>query len=193
MSNAFVSNNGLKWNVAKLNKVFPVADGTVSGTGVTVANSIAPVQYKTFTVTNLSVPTTDNTTAGAQGSQKIYTFPEGLVSIVGASTNLTISKVGSSLTATAAVVGSLGSVVVSSADSTLTSTEANIIPSTVGTLTAGVGSIKGESTGSVTLDGTTTPAEVYLNFAVPDAGSTGNDALLVNGTVTIGFVQLGDN
>ena len=193
MSNAFVSNNGLKWNVDKLNKVFPVADGTVSGTGVSVINSIAPIQYKTFPIVNLSVTTTDNGTAGAQGAQKIYTFPEGLVSVIGASTNLTISKVGSNLTATAAVVASLGSVTVSSADSTLTSTEADILPSTAGTLTAGAGTVKGVSTGVTTLNGTQTPAAVFLNFAVPDAGSTGNDALLVNGTVTIGFVQLGDN
>jgi hypothetical protein len=183
MANAFVNNNGLKWNIDKLNKMFPVAEGTVSGTGVALTSTISPVQTKTFNITNLSVTTTDNSTAGAQGAQKLYTFPEGLVSIVGASTNLTIAKVGANLTATAAVVASLGSATVSSADSTLTSTEADIIPSTAATLTAGAGAVKG----------TQTPAAVYLNFAVPDAGSTGNDALLVNGTVTVSFIQLGDN
>ena len=37
------------------------------------------------------------------------------------------------------------------------------------------------------------PTEVYLNFAIPDAGSTGNDALLVNGSIKLVFMLIGDN
>lgn len=193
MSTLFVPVNGLQYNVNKLNEVFPVVDVTVSGTGVAASQSISAVQVLPFTITAATIAMTDAGAAGSHGALKIATFPAGNVSILGATTNLTIARVGTALTTTSAVVSSLGSVTVSTADATLTSTEANIVPSTVATLSAGAGTVKGESTGAVTLDGTTTAAEVYLNFATPDAGSTGNDSLTVNGTIYLMFVHLGDN
>jgi hypothetical protein len=189
----FVANNGLRWNVDKLNALLDQPDPTVSGTGVTGSNAIVAPQTLTLTVDDLSVTMTDATTAGSHGSQKLVTFPAGNIHILGATTNLTIARVGTALAANSAVVGSLGSVTVATDNATLTSTEANIVPSTTSTLSSGSGVTKGESTGAVTLDGTTSAVEVYLNFATPDAGSTGNDALLVNGTIVITYVNLGDN
>lgn len=185
--------NGLYYNITQLDKMLDQSDGTVSGIGVAVTQGVTGIQTAVFTATNLSVATVDNTTAGAQGSQKIFTFPAGNVTIIAATNDLTIARVGTALTATSAIVSSLGSVAASNADATLTSTEANIIPSTTATLTAGAGTVKGESTGAVTLDGTSTAAEVYLNFATPDAGSTGNDALTVNGTIRVYYLLSGDN
>ena len=34
--------------------------------------------------------------------------------------------------------------------------------------------------------------DAYLNVAVPDAGSTGNDTLTVSGTITLVWSNLGD-
>ena len=42
-------------------------------------------------------------------------------------------------------------------------------------------------------DGTTTPAGVFLNFAVPDAGISASDSITVNGTVTVIYNVAGDN
>lgn len=186
--------NGLKWNIDKLNTLLDSTDGTVSGSGVTASKSILVPQKDTFTFTAQSVTVVDTGGAnGAQGNLKFYTFPAANVVILGAVSNLTIARVGTAITATAAVVGSVGTVAAATDNSTLTSTEANVIPSTVSTLTAGAGVTKGESTSSITVDGTSSAVELYLNFAVPDAGVTGNDALLVNGTIEVTYLVLMDN
>jgi hypothetical protein len=189
----FSNINGWKYLADQLNTYLDQPDGTVSGTGVTASQKVVAPQYATFTFANTSVTTTDNTTAGAQGSVKFFTFPAGNIVIHGATTDLTIARVGTNITATAAVVGSVGTVAASNADSSLTSTEANVVPSTTSTLTAGAGVTKGESTAAVTIDGTSTNGELYLNFAIPDAGSAGNDALLVNGKIVVMFTNVGDN
>jgi hypothetical protein len=123
----------------------------------------------------------------------LLNFPAGLVFIAAASSGLAIARVGTAITTTAAVVGSIGSTTVGTDNATLTTTEANIMPSTVSTLTAGAGACDGESTAAVVLDGTATAAKAWLNFAIPDAGATGNDALTVTGTVTIVWAAGGDN
>lgn len=165
-----------------------------AGTGITVNQNYTGLRTVTIPLDGLSVTTTDATTNGAHGSKLLFTMPEGLVVIQGAVTNLTIARVGTSITTTASVVSSLGTVAVANTDATLTSTEANIIPSTSGTLTAGAGTVKGQSTATTTLDGTDTPVPVYLNFAMPDSShGTSADALLVNGTITIVYSVIGDN
>lgn len=193
MSKPLAPLNGLKWNIDKLNTLLDSTDGVKSGANVTVSQSALIPQYATFTFTAQSVTTTDATTAGAHGNLKFYTFPEGNVAVLGAVSNLTIARVGTAITTTAAVVSSVGTVAASNADATLTSTEANVIPSTAGTLNAGAGTVKGESTAVVVIDGTTTAGDLFLNFAMPDASSTGNDALLVSGTVKVAYLVLGDN
>lgn len=45
---------------------------------------------------------------------------------------------------------------------------------------------------NVFLDGTAGAKSAFLNFAVPDAGTSGNDALTVNGTVTLVWIGHGD-
>lgn len=176
-----------------LNGAGATVTGTPNGTGVALVGSQAQIQTVTLTLTDVNVPTTDNGAAGAQGSLKVLDLPEGNIHVLGGTTNLTIARVGTALTATSAIVASIGSAAAGAGDATLTSTEADIIPSTSATLTGGAGAFRGASTGAKTLDGTGTPADIYLNFATPDAGSTGNDALTVNGTITLNFVNLGDH
>jgi hypothetical protein len=176
-----------------LNGAGATVTGTPNGTGVALSGGQAQIQQVTLTLTNVSVATTDHTTAGAQGSLKVLDLPEGNIHVLGGVADLTIARVGTNLTATSAVVASVGSAAAGAGDATLTSTEADIIPSTSATLSGGAGSFKGASTGAKTLDGTGTPADIYLNFATPDAGSGGDDALLVNGTITLNFVNLGDH
>lgn len=172
----------------------PTVNSTLAPTtGVTKKATLGGLVTETYTFTNRSVTITDNTTSGAHGNLKLVDLPEGNITILGATTNLTIARVGTNITATAAIVSSIGTVAAANTDATLTSTEANIVPSTVATLTAGAGSAKGESTAVLIADGTTTPVAVYLNFAMPDASSAGNDALTVNGAVTIVYCVSGDN
>lgn len=182
--------------VTDSNGVVTAGAGAASGTGVTVVESGDAALKKTvLTLTNVSVTMTDATIAGSHGSLKVYDFPAGLLSYIGGTTNLTIARVGTAITATAAVVGSVGTVTVGTDNDTLTTTEADLIPSTASTLTAGAGVTKGKYAVApqVPFDGTATAIDAFLNFAIPDAGSTGNDALLVNGTITLVWSNLGDN
>lgn len=172
----------------------PTASSTLAPTtGVSKKVTVGGLVTETYTFTNRSVTITDNTTNGAQGNLKIVDLPEGNITILGATTNLTIARVGTNIIATAAVVASVGTVAAANTDATLTSTEANIVPSITATLTAGAGVAKGESTAVLVADGTTTRVPVYLNFAMPDASSAGNDALTVNGTITLVYAVSGDN
>jgi hypothetical protein len=182
--------------VTEANAETASGSGAVSGTGVTVVESGDAALKKTvLTFTNVSVTMTDATTAGSHGSLKVYDFPAGLLSYLGGTTDLTIARVGTAITTTAAVVGAVGTTATATDDDALTTTEADLIPSTASTLTAGAGVTKGKYAVApqVPFDGTATAVDAYLNFAIPDAGSTGNDALLVNGTITLVWSNLGDN
>lgn len=172
----------------------PTANSTLAPTtGVTKKVTVGGLVTETYKFENRSVTITDNTTNGAHGNLKIVDLPEGNITLLGATTNLTIARVGTNITATAAVVASVGTVAAANTDATLTSTEANIVPSTSATLTSGAGVAKGVSTAVLVANGTTTRVPVYLNFAMPDAGATGNDALTVNGTITLVYSVCGDN
>lgn len=167
---------------------------SASATGVTKTEKIGANKIVTLTLTNKVIAVTDTGgAAGGHGSLKLLDLPEGNVLFLNASTNLTVARVSTGIGATAALIGSIGSAAVSTADSTLTTTEANIVPSTAATLTAGAGTLKGEATAIAFVDGTTTPAGVYLNFAVPDAGISASDSVTVSGTITVIYNVSGDN
>lgn len=180
--------------IVDANEIRVTGDGTVSGTGVSGVNQATGVIRTVLTLTNVSIPMTDATTAGSHGSLKVFTFPQGVIGYLGGSCDLTISRVGTNLTATSAVVGSVGTATVGVDNATLTSTEADLIPSTASTLSSGAGTTKGKyaTAPQVPFDGSSTAKEAYLNFATPDAGSTGNDVLLVNGTITLVWANYGD-
>jgi hypothetical protein len=164
--------------------------GTAANAGVTVSESVGKT---VLTFTNVSVATVDATTNGAQGSLSIYNFPEGLIDYRGGVANLTLTKVGAGITATAGIVSSVGSVA-AGVDLTLTGTEADFIPSMATTLAAGVGVASGVSVtaNSTLMDGTATAKVARLNLVVADAGSSANDAILVNGTITLAWSLIGD-
>lgn len=167
--------------------------GTAAGTGVTAAEAVTGIFKTTLTFDDLVVAMTDAGAAGSHGAQKIYDFPAGNIVILGATTDLDIVAGAGGLAANAAIVAGIGSVTVGTDNGTLTSTEANIVPSTAATLSTGEGAFAGQSTGVTVLDGTATAADTFLNFAVPDAGSSANDTLTVSGTVTLVWLNSGDN
>jgi hypothetical protein len=143
----------------------------------------------------VSITMTDAGAAGCHGAVQLYDFPACVVSFLGASSDLQITAGAGGITDTAAVVGAVGTATVGTGDATLTTTEADIIPSTAATLTGGVGDCDGQSTTALlaTFDGTATAKDAFLNFAVPDAGSTANDTLSVTGSVTVVWIYAGDN
>jgi len=153
------------------------------------------VHMTKFTFTNFLLPIASLTNLGS-GSIKIYDFPAGLLAYYGATTNLAISRVGTGIAADAEVIGALGTTTNGTDNATLTTTEASFVPSTAGTLTAGVGAIKGKSTATqapVHIDGTSTAVDLFLNIAAPAAKVTEADTLKINGSITLLWANLGDN
>ena len=142
----------------------------------------------------LVITMTDATTAGCHGFVKLYDFPACNLLFLGATCDLSITAGTGGIADTAAVVAAIGTAQVATADATLTTTEADLIPSTAATLTGGIGAAKGKTVtaGVAVFDGTATAKDAYLNFAVPDIGSAGNDTLTVSGTITLVWSNLGD-
>jgi len=168
---------------------------SVSGLSVSEFGGDGIIRKAVFTFdSNYSQTMTDNGANGSQGGTKIYDFPTGALLFVGTpQCNLTIARVGSAIASGAAVVASLGSVVASNANATLTSTEADILPSTTATLTSGTGNVYSTNSATLQIGGSAanTATDMYLNFAIPDADSTGNDALTVTGTIEVCYIVLG--
>ncbi len=165
----------------------------VANAGAVVNETVGTIRT-TLQLSGAVVTMTDAAAAGCHGSVKLYDFPACNLLFLGATCDLTVTAGAGGIADTAAVVAAIGTAAVSTADATLTTTEADMIPSTDATLTAGAGAAKGKTltAGVVVFDGTTTAKDAYLNFAVPDAGSTGNDTLIVSGTITLVWSNLGD-
>ena len=145
-------------------------------------------------LSGLSVAMTDATTAGSHGSVQLFDFPAGNLFFLGATCDLTLTAGVGGIADTAAVVVGVGTATLATDNATLTGTEADLVPSTAATLTAGVGTGKGKSltAGAVVFDGTSTAKDAWLNIAIPDAGSTADDTLTVSGTITLVWANLGD-
>lgn len=201
VANAYVAPDGDDWDRIAAEVVAIAANlvpgyglGAKNGAAVAVSETqIGPLKRTVFTITDLTVAMTDATTAGSHGKHKLYDFPAGLILVLGCVTDLVVARVGTAIGAAAAVVGSIGSADVGTDNATLTSTEADIVPSTAATLSSGTGNFDGQSSSVAMIDGTTSAAKASLNLAVPDGDSSGNDSLTVNGTVTLTWVSLGDH
>lgn len=194
-----VSTGAQRWEGVKTLVSEPKTEadiGAVAGTGSTVAEYGTGTIHKTvITLASLSVTMTDAGAAGSHGTQKIYDFPAGNILILGGSSDLSTTAGAGGIADGAALVAAVGTAAVGTGNATLTTTEADILPSYAGTLTAGVGIFDGESTTALiaTFDGTATAKDAILNLAVPDADSSASDTVTVSGTVTIVWINLGDN
>jgi len=168
---------------------------TAAGTGVSEDTYAAKVWETVFTFVNHVITITDADTAGAHGSTKFADFDAGLVRILGGLTDLSLTAA-AGIGATGAIVCGVGTATVGTDNATLAGTEQNIIPSTSVSLTGSAGTLRAETTateGAVTLDGTGTAADLFLNMAVSASDASANSTVTVNGTIRLTWVQLGDN
>lgn len=159
---------------------------------VTSAEYAARLRKLEFTFDDFVVTMTDATTNGNHGGAKFADLAAGALVVLGAISNLAV-EAAAGIDADAAVVGAVGTAVAGTDNATLTSTEANIIPSTAVTLTSSAGVMDGEFTTLAALNGTGTAVDLYLNFAVPGDDADANSTITVNGTVEIWVLWLGDN
>lgn len=168
--------------------------GAVNGAALSAVEYGDNVVHKTvITLSSLSVTMTDATTSGCHGSHKVYDFPAGVIQLLGAVCDLSVTAGAGGIADGAAVVASLGSATAGTNNATLTSTEADMVASTAATLTAGVGAFDAHGSLVATgFDGHTTPVDAFLNLAVPDADSSASDTITVSGTITLTWVNTGD-
>lgn len=185
-------NNGWFWN--QLKRMSKTSSTLATGlTGVSKVETLGESVGVKLVLDDVSVDMVDATTNGSHGSLKLLDLPAGYIVILGATTDLTIAREGTGLTAASAVVAALGTTATANDNATLTSTEADIIASTSAGLSSGAGTFKGKATAISYQDATSSTKSVYLNFATPDAGSGGDDVLLVNGNIILTIVNTGDN
>lgn len=168
---------------------------------VTVSESGDSLIHKTvLTCTALPITIADDAGVAQYGGVLVYTFPEGLISSMGAivSGDLTLGTTGTIINAFTGV-NSLGTVTASTG-ATLVSTEATWLQSTAN----GVASTKVAAISSVSVatdltetanrivDGTSISAEVYLNFAIADDVTHTAGSGTFTGTITFAWLKVGD-
>lgn len=142
-------------------------------------------------------PLTLRNTEQGQGA-KIYDFPEGRIAILGAVGSIAMvvtSILANTLNASKTYNWGIGST--TQASGTLATTEQNIIPTTNGTSSATINVTGAASAGQLAaalqLDGCTTPVDAFLNIGLATADDIDGDAtVLINGSVTISWMNLGD-
>jgi hypothetical protein len=178
--------------VAKNMREGSVAIGT-SPIATVVGEVIPSGNLRTLILTLTAVPVTLvlNGTSTAGGGTKIWDFEEGLILPLGGSSNLTVANA-----LNKSFLASVGTVAADTGG-TLATTEANFLPSTASTTSAGVGTCLMKSTVTVPtpgapLDGTATAIDMYLNACL-NADGTGATALTYSGTITYMYAHLGDN
>ena len=173
--------------------------GAANGTGVAAAESGLGIVHKTvITFTNHAIALADEAGVVAYKGSKVYDMPAGAILFLGAITDIDLTK--SSAGVNDDWDGDFGvGTTTASNNATLATTEQNIIPTTATPqATAGVTTADGISsaTENAVVDGTSTAVDVYLNFLVDDAdhdvASTACN-LIVNGTLTLHWINLGDN
>lgn len=173
--------------------------GTPNGTGVEIAQLGDQAAQKTvITFTNHAIALTDEAGVVAYAGSKIYDLPAGAILFLGASANLALTKSSAGVNDTWDGDFGLGTVTASN-NATLASTEQDLIPTTATPqAVSGATTAKGISTSTEAckvFDGTSTAKDVFLNLLVDDADHdvTGTPCnLIVNGTITIVWTNLGD-
>ena len=154
----------------------------------------------TITLTNAEVVLADNAAVTAYGSLKILDLPAGYILFHGAVADLDLTKSSAGVNADWDGDIALGTVAADNGATPLAGTEQDLIPNTA-TPQAVAGVTTGDMQSTATeigdlFDGHTTAVDVYLNVLVDDADHdvTGTPCnIIVNGTITITYTNLGDN
>lgn len=175
-----------------------VADSTgvgVAGTGVVATETGNVVRKTVLSLTDVPV-TVGNTTGISFGGSKIYDFPAGRILLLGATINGITFDLTSEDNVTPIATTHGGDVSIGTTaptDGTLTGTDVDIIPSTsIDPISAGI--TGAALAASAQFDGTSTAKDAFLNILIDDSdvADGASDVILVSGTVTLHWMNLGD-
>lgn len=182
-----------------LTKSLPGVAGASTVTVVEKGDGLYRQTVITFTALAMSL-----SQAHVGGGSKIYTFPEGNISILGAIAKnvipTTTSAILTTLNGSKTLSVGVGSVQTVLQDSgTLATTEQDIVNAFAATSSATINVAGTGGNGSITAttllryDGTATPIAIYLNCGVPTASDIdGNATTTWSGTITINWCYNGD-
>jgi hypothetical protein len=154
----------------------------------------SPIQKQLFRVNNRVLAVANG--APGFGTVVIGDFPEGNILFLGAIAYLQFSTADADVTATFDGDYSVG--ITPTADNVLSTTDADIIPSTplgaaTGKLSPVVRGASTDALGGGILDNTDGSLELNLNLLIDDAAISGAADFTVNGYVQASFIVLGDD
>lgn len=176
------------------------AAGAEAGAGVVAAERcMGAICQTVFTFTAATLAITDPGAAAAYGGLKIYDFPAGYINRLGVVADITLTEASATIAADFDGDISFGS---TAAEATATlhnpTTEDDWVLTAA--TTQAVASVAAADTQSAVTqqticDGHTTACDLYLNVEIDDADITTGaaDALTIDGTVTVTWINLGDN
>lgn len=177
-------------------------DGEIKGTpasGVIAAERGNEWFHSTvLTCTAKSITMTDDAGVAQYGGSLVYTFPQGMIMVMGA-------VIDGSFTGYASLIDTFDGdiaigTVTATTGATLTGTEANIMPSVALTQAVdevaicdavSVATALTES-GARWIDGTSTAVPMFLNFVVDDDAAHGAGTATFTGTISFLWAYLGD-
>lgn len=167
-----------------------------AGTGVTATEvGYGPFHQTTLVLSDVSV-TVGNTSGVSFGGTKIYDFPAGRILVHGctaADISFDLTDAGNVTPIAITHGGDIAIGTTVAGDGTLTNADVDLIPSTsIDPISGGVAGAA--LSASAQFDGTGTAKDAFFNILIDDAdvGDGASDVILVSGTVTITWVQLGD-
>lgn len=176
--------------------------GTANGTTVSAKEyGFGNFRTTVLTLTATPITITDDAGTAQYGGVKIYDFPTGAICTMGGvvAGALTLGVTGT-ITDTWEGDVALGTATATTG-ATLTSTEADIIPSVaIAAATSKVAAIKAvpvatalTESGARWFDGTGTAKDLYLNFVIDDSATHTAGTGAFTGTVTLNWIFLGDH
>jgi hypothetical protein len=168
-----------------------------SGTVAVTVHRFGPFFRLDFTLAAAQITVTDDGGSGSYGSLKLFDFAEGAVQFLGARQNYTAFAEGAALTGAAGdaafEIGVGTTAIAAAADGALGATEDNIGGDVNVTLSGGTGTGTGVNSSTAAHDGTTTAADLNLNWSGSAATIDATSTIDVTGTITVTGVLLGDD
>ena len=160
------------------------AVGTV-GTSVTEVSERATVQRTILTLTDLAITCAEGGTK-EYGSSLLHTFPAGAIKVLGITLDVTITSSDYS----GVEEGDLALGEIAATDRALTGDDVTWLAAAALTFGSGTVTVTAQDDIVAIEDGTSSAKEIYLNLCMDQGGGTGD--VVVNGTATVTWINLGD-
>jgi hypothetical protein len=171
--------------------------GVVAATGNKVLDTNSgSLHTSVFTLSSVALTLTAAGAGVGFGNVKLYDFPEGYIYVIGAVADLTITSADADLADNWDGDIALGTT--ADDNGTLASTEVNIIPAT-STPQAAAKATTGDGVSTATehaiVDGHTSAFDLYINLLADaaDIADASTAPVAISGTITITWINLGDN